>query len=279
MLYLIGLGLGSEKDITVRGLEVVKSATRVYLEAYTSILGVGKERLEQYYGREVILADRELVESGSDEILRGADKDDIAFLVVGAPFGATTHSDLMLRAQQEGIPVKAIHNCSIMNAVGVCGLQLYKYGQAISQVFWDDEYGPDSYYDKIVRNKSIGLHTLCLLDIKVKEQTIENMMRGRKIFEPPRYMTINQAVDQLLKMEERHGKGVTGPDAIAVACVRMGHDDQLIVAGTLSELQDRDYGAPLHTLVLAGDLHFSEAEVLERFAVNPQSFEKYKLAH
>lgn len=45
MLYLVGLGLADEKDITVRGLEVVKSASRVYLEAYTSILLVEKEKL------------------------------------------------------------------------------------------------------------------------------------------------------------------------------------------------------------------------------------------
>lgn len=45
MLYLIGLGLSDEKDVTVRGLEAIKGSDRVYLEAYTSILGVGKERL------------------------------------------------------------------------------------------------------------------------------------------------------------------------------------------------------------------------------------------
>ena len=45
MLYLVGLGLSDEKDITVRGLEVVKQCTRVYLEAYTSILLVDKEKL------------------------------------------------------------------------------------------------------------------------------------------------------------------------------------------------------------------------------------------
>lgn len=45
MLYLVGLGLADEKDITVRGLEVVKNAERVYLEAYTSILLVDKEKL------------------------------------------------------------------------------------------------------------------------------------------------------------------------------------------------------------------------------------------
>ena len=45
MLYLVGLGLSDEKDVTVRGLEAIKQSERVYLEAYTSILGVGQERL------------------------------------------------------------------------------------------------------------------------------------------------------------------------------------------------------------------------------------------
>lgn len=48
MLYLIGLGLSDEKDVTVRGLEAIKGSDRVYLEAYTSILGVGKERLVSF---------------------------------------------------------------------------------------------------------------------------------------------------------------------------------------------------------------------------------------
>lgn len=45
MLYLVGLGLADETDISVKGLNVVKSAHRVYLEAYTSILLVDKEKL------------------------------------------------------------------------------------------------------------------------------------------------------------------------------------------------------------------------------------------
>jgi diphthine synthase len=35
----------------------------------------------------VIVADREMVESDSDEILRDADKEDVAFLVVGDQYG------------------------------------------------------------------------------------------------------------------------------------------------------------------------------------------------
>lgn len=51
MLYLVGLGLGDVKDITVKGLEVVKKAKFVFLEAYTSILcSGGKEALViQFY--------------------------------------------------------------------------------------------------------------------------------------------------------------------------------------------------------------------------------------
>jgi diphthine methyl ester synthase len=45
MLYLVGLGLADETDITVKGLQIVKNAERVYLEAYTSILLVGKDEL------------------------------------------------------------------------------------------------------------------------------------------------------------------------------------------------------------------------------------------
>ena len=74
MLFLVGLGLGDATDITVKGLEIVKKCARVYLENYTSILTCSKEELEAFYGREVILADRDLVEQGAEDILAGADK-------------------------------------------------------------------------------------------------------------------------------------------------------------------------------------------------------------
>lgn len=92
MLHLVGLGLGDEKDITVKGLEVVKRCSKVYLESYTSLLCVGKERLENYYGKQIITADRELVESEGDSIIAQAKKEEVAFLVVGDPFGFVSHS-------------------------------------------------------------------------------------------------------------------------------------------------------------------------------------------
>jgi diphthine synthase len=90
---------------------------------------------------------------------------------------ATTHADLIIRAKELSIPIQTIHNASIMNAVGACGLQLYNFGQTISIPFFTDNWRPDSFYDRIKENRNLGLHTLCLLDIKVKEQSIENLAR------------------------------------------------------------------------------------------------------
>lgn len=95
VLYLIGLGLYDEQDITLRGLKAVQQCERVYLEAYTSILLCDKAKLEALYGKDVVVADREMVESQADVILENADKVDVAFLVVGDPFGATTHTGML----------------------------------------------------------------------------------------------------------------------------------------------------------------------------------------
>lgn len=281
MLYLIGLGLGDAKDITVKGLEVVKKAHKVFLEAYTSIIRGGKEELEEFYGREIILADRTIVEQEADTILEEAKEQDVAFLVVGDPLGATTHTDLVIRAVEKNISYQIIHNASIMNAAGCCGLQLYNFGETVSIVMWNDNWKPKSFYEKIINNKRRGLHTLCLLDIKVKEQNVENMMRGRKIYEPPRYLTANDAIRQILQVtqsddvddtEQIEGKDLINEDTICVALARIGWTDQKIVSGKMSTVRDTDLGPPIHSLVIPGEVHFIETDMLKLFAVHKEEF-------
>ena len=128
MLYIVGLGLSDEKDITVKGLEYVKKCSSLYLEYYTSILMFTPgdiSRLEEFYGKSVILADREMVESESmmDKILNDAKTHDVGFLVVGDPLCATTHTDLILRAIEKKVNYKVIHNASAMSAAASCGRQ------------------------------------------------------------------------------------------------------------------------------------------------------------
>ena len=67
------------------------------------------------------------------------------FQVVGDPFGATTHSDLFIRARERGIQTQVVHNASIMNAIGCCGLQLYNFGETISIPFWTDTWQVGTY--------------------------------------------------------------------------------------------------------------------------------------
>lgn len=155
----------------------------------------------KYPTKIVVEADRDFVELGCDEMLENALTKEVSFLVVGDPFGATTHSDLYLRAIQKNVKIDVVHNASIMIAVGCTGLQLYRFGQTVSVPFFDGNWKPFSFMEKIAENKKVNLHTLVLLDIKVKEQTVENMCKGLKIYEPPRFMTINQAIDQIFQYE------------------------------------------------------------------------------
>ncbi|GAA6008165.1 diphthine synthase [Rhodotorula paludigena] len=292
MLYLVGLGLHDEKDVTVRGKEAIEQSSRVYLEAYTSILGVGKERLEEFYGKEIIVADRDMVETDSDAILKDADKVDVAFLVVGDPFGATTHADLLLRADDLSVPYVVIHNASVMNAVGALGLALYNYGQTVSIPFFTDSWRPDSWLERVRENARLGLHTLCLLDIKVKEQSEENLARGRKIYEPPRYMSVPTAISQLLSLlppdltssSYSPDAPVPQPDVLdphttlAISASRVGHPSQTFVSGTLAELATLDeerFGGPLHSFVIVGrTFHALERDFARRWAVNPQRWDE-----
>tara|TARA_B110000091_G_scaffold212453_1_gene259232 strand:- start:858 stop:1706 length:849 start_codon:yes stop_codon:yes gene_type:complete len=211
-LLLVGLGLGNEKDVTVAGLEAIRSADVVYLEAYTSVLGVKAEVLEEFYGCKIHISDRYEVESATDTMLDQAmGKGTVAFLVVGDPYCATTHTDLVLRARHRGIQVRVYHNASIMNAAGACGLHLYNFGRTISIPYFmegsTDETKQTSYYDYLQFNDSGHLHTLCLLDIKVKEPNVEAARLGKIKYDPPRFMTVNQALEQLLECERIRGQG------------------------------------------------------------------------
>ncbi|PSN49225.1 Diphthine methyl ester synthase [Blattella germanica] len=254
MFYVIGLGLGDAKDISVKGLEIVKSAERVYLESYTSLL------TEQFYGRSLIIAYRELVEQGADEILQGADKVDVALLVVGDPFGATTHTDIVLRAKEKGIACKIVHNASIMNAIGCCGLQnCYRSSsQSVREKHpWTTAKRPRFDYH-----------------IRVKEPTLESLTMKKKQYMPPKFMSVCEAADQLLRAAEGKKNEAYTEDTLCVGVARVGSDTQQIVARTLQEMKEIDLGPPLHSLVITGHLHPLEIEYLEQFALMKEQLQQ-----
>lgn len=269
MFQLVGVGLGDAKDVTVRGLEAIQAADIVYLEAYTSFLiNSSHEELAKFYGRPVLIADRSMVESG--EVLAEAQHKAVVLLVVGDVFGATTHSDLVVRCTEQGIPLKVIHNASIINAVGCCGLQLYRFGQVLSLCFWTDSWRPDSWYERLQQNRSMGLHTLLLLDIKVKEVSDENLARGRVVYEPPRYMKVSEAINQVLEVEAHRKSGAVAEDGstMAIGVARVGSQTQQIVYGSMLRLMDVDFGLPLHSLIIPGEIHECERDHVSLYKLN-----------
>lgn len=87
-----------------------------------------------------------------------------------------------------------------MTAIGCCGLQLYRFGETVSIPYWSDNWRPDSFYEKIVSNRQKNLHTLCLLDIKVKEPTLESLTKKKKEYMPSKFMTTSEAAVQLIQI-------------------------------------------------------------------------------
>jgi diphthine synthase len=270
VLYIVGLGLGDEKDITVRGLEAIQRSDKVFLEAYTSILGISHERLEAFYNKPIVVANRNFVECQAEQIYEPAKDNHVALLVVGDPVCATTHTDIILRARGHGVVVEIIHNASVMGAVGSCGLQLYNFGATVSIPFFEDNWRPTSFYSKIQYNRNGGMHTLCLLDIKVKEPDYQGMIknRGKIDYLPPRFMTVNVALEQLIEVESMEKKNAYDPQTtLCVGMARLGQMDQCIKVGTMEELLSEHFGDPLHCLVICGDTHELETEYMKQFMV------------
>jgi diphthine synthase len=117
------------------------------------------------------------------------------------------------------------------------------------------------------------MHTLCLLDIKVKEPDFEAMKRGKIVYLPPRFMSINVAAEQLIESEAmRKGKAYNPDTTLCVGLARLGQPDQCIIAGTLSELKLQDFGSPLHCLIICGEVHDMELEALKPYLVKDSKF-------
>lgn len=236
-LFIIGLGLSDAKDITIKGLEAIKKCDILYLEDYTSQFYASKDELEQYYGKKILLADRQFTETKTTEILDTAKKRHVGFLVIGAPFSATTHIELFLAAKKRNISVAVIENASVLTAVGITGLSLYKFGRTTTIPFENKEI--TSPYEIIMSNKKNQLHTLCLLDIQ-----------GKKLME------VREGLDYLIRCGLKKNERVVG-------CGALGSSEPEIKVGKVSHLVLKKLP---QCFIIPGGLHFKEEESLAYYA-------------
>ncbi len=254
-LVFIGLGLYDETDVSMKGFEELKHCDIIFAEFYTTKLGMfHKHTFEDQIGKEIQVLSRAETEN-ADKIIESATQNSVAFLTGGDPMIATTHIDLRLRAIKKGIPTKIIHSSSIATAVpGLLGLQNYKFGRTTTLAYPEKDYFPTSPYTVIQNNKKMGLHSLILLDIQAEKN---------------QYMTANEGLELLLKMEQHLKKRLITDTTIACVVARAGAADAMVVANTIPNLQKMEFGSPLHTIVIPGNLHFMEIEALELCAGLP----------
>jgi diphthine synthase len=249
-LNFIGIGLNDEKDISVKGLELVKKSDFIYIENYTAKINCNVSYLEKLYGKKVILADRKLVEIDAENtILRQAKTNEVAFLVVGDVFSATTHLDLYLRSKKLQIKTRIIHNASVFTAVGTTGLQLYNFGKTASIPFLNENI--ETPYDVLKLNQKGNMHTLFLLD--VKERSNDSL-------------SVNDAIRYLLKVEMKRGESIFEDSSLCIGCTKLGSLDQIIQGGKAKDLLKYNFKNGMHSLIVpAKKLHFMEEEALKLY--------------
>jgi diphthine synthase len=242
-VVLIGLGLDSEKGITVQGLEEARMSDKLFAEFYTNPMpNLNMQALQKMVGRKItVLSRTQLEDKNAEEILRSAENGRVALFVPGDPMIATTHVSLRLALAKRNIPSRIVHGASIVSAIcGATGLQSFKFGKSVTLPA-AGEIAPSSVIETLRENIARGLHTLLLLDVLVDKAT---------------GLTINEGLGKLTSADS------TLENRLAVGAARVGALDENVRAGKTKNLQSLDFGKTPHSLVFPGRLHFMEKEAL-----------------
>ena len=164
-LRLIGIGPGTVDSMTTEAISAAKSADFRRYEAYTALWPDEElSQLEQLVGPIERVMRPEI--ENPEEILGLAKNHVVAVLIVGDPLQATTHVDLQLQANENGIECEVIHGISITNLVtGAIGLSNYKFGRQTTLTYPYSGWIATSPLEVIAVNRGMGLHTLALLDL------------------------------------------------------------------------------------------------------------------
>jgi len=258
-LVFVGLGLFDEMDVSLRGLEEIREADTVFAEFYTSLMaGLSVTKLERLIGKGVSVVSRHhLEEENGQMILQKAKEGKTVLLVPGDPLIATTHVNLRIRAEKLGIKTRIIHGASIISAaIGLSGLQNYKFGRSVTVPFPEKGFLSETPYLVIKENRGMGLHTLCFLDVKIEEG---------------KYMTVKEGLQTLSTVEKRKKNKVVTSNTLVIGIARAGSKDTVVKAGYVEEVMKYDFGEPPHTIIFPGKLHFMESEALITLAKAPEN--------
>lgn len=266
-LYFVGLGL-SMNYLSIEAINTLRKCRRIYVDSYTSIVpGFTVGELKKLVGShvDIVLAKRKDLEGASTRrIIEEARLQDIAILVPGDPFIATTHDAIRLEALEKGVEVRVVHGVSVYSvAPSATGLQAYKFGKTVTLVY-PGEVKPYTTIEVVRKNLEQGLHTLVLLDLKIEEN---------------KAMTINEAVDIMIGLEEEycreHGCKPMLANTLAVGCAQLGTENQFIKADYLYRLKRYKYPDPPHLIIIVGRTHPIELDLLKYIGDMPLDAYEY----
>ncbi|AOL17601.1 diphthine synthase [Sulfolobus sp. A20] len=249
VLNLVGLGL-AKKFITKSAVDALLNSDFIFFDRYTSkSCDINTDSLKEILnGKDVIEANRDLLENNSKIMLNYLDNNyKVSIATIGDALIATTHVSLALDARKRGhivnvIPAVSVH-CYI---VSKSFLSSYKFGKSVTVTFPYDnfiDYGP---YHVIRDNKERGLHTIIYLDLK-----------------DGKAMTANDALNILLSMEDKHRMNVISKSNIVIVGARLGCENEKVIAMTVEEALNYDFGDTPHIIIIPGTLHYMEADAIK----------------
>ncbi len=250
MLYIVGLGL-NKNQISIEALKALKESKKIYVENYTSKYSENNLKdLEFEYNIKFIPLYRENTELSFQNIIEESKKQNISFCVYGNITSATTHSTIINELKKQNIKYKLIAGISIFSVIPMLtGLEEYRFGRTISIVKPLENYSPDSFFDYILDNKKLGLHTICLLDIKIDEKQ-------------EYYMQPYEATKRLLEISKYKNINIDDWQVIIVsgACSK----NEKIIINKIKEISNQitNYNYP-STIIVIGKLTMDEEESLK----------------
>ena len=275
-LILIGMGPGGIGGMTQEAIKTAKSADYRRYEAYTALWSDSDlVDLESEIGHiEKVM--RPEVENPAG-LLRLAENNVVALLVVGDPLQATTHVDLQLQAAEAGIDCTVIHGISITGLVtGAIGLSNYKFGRQTTLTYPYGGWIATSPLEVIAVNRILGMHTLVLLDLdptgegvggqipmQPKDAVDAMSLMSDKLKESIEEMPRESTLDNL-KFEACKAICEDIGSMMVFVCSDMGTQEQNIVYLPMSDLSDVKSGR-LHCLVIPASLGDVEEMAVRRW--------------
>ncbi|MHA1213851.1 MAG: diphthine synthase [Candidatus Hodarchaeales archaeon] len=249
-IFFVGMGLKGVESCSIESIKIFNEVDKIFIENFTNFIVESTTDIYKDFEDKIQYVTRQDIEENVDQFLKEIEGLSTAILVPGDPFIATTHISLRLLAKKRGFKTKVVHNTSILSAAAsASGLSAYRFGRTATLPFPENK---SIYPYKIIKsNKSIDAHTLVLLDL--------DQPSGR-------FLSIKQAIDQLLELEELEKEKILSPESLVVGLAQLGRKNEFIFAGTATEVRNLNWiekEPPQALIICADNLHFAEEEALE----------------